>query len=67
MKNALDPSADIDFLRGLGFEIVCEIEEGFIIVATEDVIGRRGIHILNILIESYVEFQIQRRAYKQLP
>ena len=23
--------------RGLGFEIVCEIEEGFIIVATEDV------------------------------
>lgn len=33
----IDPSADIDFLRGLGFEIVCEIEEGFIIVATEDV------------------------------
>ncbi len=32
-----DPSSDIDFLRGLGFEIVCEIEEGFIIVATEDV------------------------------
>lgn len=27
----IDPSADIDFLRGLGFEIVCEIEEGFII------------------------------------
>lgn len=33
----IDPSANIDFLRGLGFEIVCEIEEGFIIVATEDV------------------------------
>lgn len=33
----IDPSADVDFLRGLGFEIVCEIEEGFIIVATEDV------------------------------
>lgn len=33
----IDPSTDIDFLRGLGFEIVCEIEEGFIIVATEDV------------------------------
>ena len=28
----IDPSADIDFLRGLGFEIVCEIEEGFIIM-----------------------------------
>lgn len=33
----IDPSVDIEFLRGLGFEIVCEIEEGFIIVATEDV------------------------------
>jgi len=33
----IDPSSNIDFLRGLGFEIVCEIEEGFIIVATEDV------------------------------
>lgn len=33
----IDPATDIDFLRGLGFEIVCEIEEGFIIVATEDV------------------------------
>ena len=33
----IDPSADINFLRGLGFEIICEIEEGFIIVATEDV------------------------------
>lgn len=33
----VDPSTDIDFLRGLGFEIVCEIEEGFIIVATEDI------------------------------
>lgn len=33
----IDPSADVDFLRGLGFEIVCEIEEGFIIVATEDI------------------------------
>lgn len=33
----IDPSADIDFLRGLGFEIVCELAEGYIIVATEDV------------------------------
>lgn len=33
----IDPFSDIDFLRGLGFEIVCEIEDGFIIVATEDV------------------------------
>lgn len=33
----IDPSSDIEFLRGLGFEIVCELEDGFIIVATEDV------------------------------
>ena len=33
----IDPSADIDFLRGLGFEIVCEMEDGYIIVASEDV------------------------------
>lgn len=33
----IDPNANIDFLRGLGFEIICEIEEGFIIVASEDV------------------------------
>ena len=39
----IDPKTDIDFLRGLGFEIVCEIEEGFIIVASEDV----NLEILN--------------------
>lgn len=33
----IDPSSDIEFLRGLGFEIVCEIEDGFIIVASEDI------------------------------
>lgn len=32
----IDPFSNIDFLRGLGFEIVCELEEGFIIVATDD-------------------------------
>lgn len=29
----IEPSSNIEFLRGLGFEIVCEIEDGFIIVA----------------------------------
>lgn len=33
----IDPSSNIDFLRGLGFEIVCEIEDGFIIVSSEDI------------------------------
>lgn len=34
---SIDPCCDIEFLRGLGFEIVCEQEEGFIIVASKDV------------------------------
>lgn len=46
----IDPSADIDFLRGLGFEIVCEIEEGFIIVATEDV----DLSILNQKADAFI-------------
>lgn len=46
----IDPSADIGFLRGLGFEIVCEIEEGFIIVATEDV----DLSILNEKTDAFI-------------
>lgn len=46
----IDPSADIDFLRGLGFEIVCEIEEGFIIVATEDI----DLSILNKKTDAFI-------------
>jgi len=46
----VDPSADIDFLRGLGFEIVCEIDEGFIIVATEDV----DLSILNEKADAFI-------------
>ena len=33
----IEPSNNIEFLRGLGFEIVCELEDGFIIVASEDI------------------------------
>ena len=33
----IDPTVDVEFLRGLGFEIICELPEGFIIVATEDI------------------------------
>lgn len=46
----IDPSTDIDFLRGLGFEIVCEIEEGFIIVATEDV----DLSVFNEKVDAFV-------------
>jgi hypothetical protein len=33
----IDPNANVEFLRGLGFEIVAELQEGFIIVASDDV------------------------------
>lgn len=33
----IDPSADVGFLYGLGFEIVCDLDDGFIVVASEDV------------------------------
>ncbi len=32
----IDPSTDVDFLRGMGFEIVCDIEDGFVVVASAD-------------------------------
>lgn len=32
----IDPEVDIEFLRGLGFEIVAELKDGFVIVATDD-------------------------------
>lgn len=46
----IDPSSDIDFLRGLGFEIVCEIQEGFIIVATDDV----DLNVLNMKADDFI-------------
>lgn len=46
----IDPFADIDFLRGLGFEIVCEIEDGFIIAATEDV----DLSVLNEKVDAFI-------------
>ncbi len=32
----IDPSSDVEFLRGLGFEIVCSLDDGFIVVASQD-------------------------------
>jgi hypothetical protein len=32
----IDPKSDVEFLRGLGFEIVCSLDDGFIIVASQD-------------------------------
>lgn len=31
----IEPTTDIEFLRGLGFEIVCDLAEGFIVVSSE--------------------------------
>lgn len=47
----IDPSTNIDFLCGLGFEIVCEVEEGFIIVATEDI----DLSVLNAKADAFIE------------
>ena len=33
----IDPSTDVGFLNGLGFEVVCDLDDGFILVASEDV------------------------------
>ena len=32
----IEPDSDVDFLRGLGFEIICEVDSGFIVVASKD-------------------------------
>lgn len=33
----IDPTVDVGFLYSLGFEIVCDLDDGFIVVASEDV------------------------------
>lgn len=33
----IDPNVDTDFLRSFGFEVVSEQEDGFIVIATEDI------------------------------
>ncbi len=32
----IDPTSDVEFLRGFGFEIVCALDDGYIVVASED-------------------------------
>lgn len=32
----IDPSTDVGFLYGLGFEVVCDLDDGFIVAATDD-------------------------------
>ena len=32
----IDPTSEVEFLRGLGFEIICSLHDGFIVVASED-------------------------------
>jgi len=33
----IDPTADVNFLYAMGFEVVCDLDDGFIVVATDDV------------------------------
>lgn len=46
----IDPNTDLSFLRGLGFEIISENPEGFIIVATEDI----DMAILNQKVDNFI-------------
>jgi hypothetical protein len=32
----IDPTSDVEFLRGFGFEIICALADGFIVVASKD-------------------------------
>lgn len=47
----IDPTTDVDFLYRLGFEVVCSISDGFIIVASEDV----DMSILNQKTDLFIE------------
>lgn len=47
----IDPSTDIDFLFGMGFEIISEIENGFIIVASDDV----NLTTLNDKLDAFID------------
>ena len=33
----IEPTTDVEFLRGLGFEVVCDLAEGFIVVSSEQI------------------------------
>lgn len=53
----IDPASDVEFLRGLGFEIICEIENGFIIVASEDI----NFSTLNNKLDNFIE-EVSKRC-----
>ncbi|MBV4420158.1 S8 family peptidase [Clostridium tyrobutyricum] len=47
----IDTNSDIDFLRGLGFEIITELKDGFIIVCSEDI----ELKTLNEKIDNFIK------------
>lgn len=53
----IDPTSDVDFLYGLGFEIVCSLEDGFILVASVDA----DLSVLNERADIFIE-GIQNRC-----
>lgn len=46
----IDPTSNVDFLYGLGFEIVCSVSDGFILVATDDV----DLTMLNQKVDAFI-------------
>ena len=53
----IDPTSDVDFLYGLGFEIVCSLADGFILVASDDT----DLTVLNERTDIFIE-GIQNRC-----
>jgi hypothetical protein len=47
----IDPKTNVDFLRGLGFEIVCDLADGFIVVSSEDTNLSKFIKKVNVFIQ----------------
>lgn len=47
----IEPDTDIEFLRGLGFEIVSEVDNGFVLVSSEDI----NLELFNEKINKFIE------------
>lgn len=47
----IDPDIDVDFLRGLGFEIVSEVDNGFVLVSSEDI----NLERFNLKLQNFID------------
>lgn len=47
----IEPDTDIEFLRGLGFEIISEVDNGFVLVSSEDI----DLDKFNLQIQKFID------------